>query len=257
VSALGAKDIHLDPFLIQPSFQLTGVSRIGVLPSGSLGARAEYGAAATFARLSFSRRFPSLTDRYYQMPGFFSGNPSLQAEEDWTSILGEEFHRGIFDATFQAYLQTRQNAQVQTVSSGVYSVTNQGTANIYSLLMQFAVHPQNWLDLSSETTYSHSHIDQTGGAFPYVPDWISLLGVSVHQLKWSVRGIARFSTSALASTRGDRVAGYGYFDLEARGKIMDRLELSGRVENLLDQAVELVRGYPLGRTFSLVAIGQL
>lgn len=249
---------------VEPTLQLTGVSRLGILPSASIGARRKLGeGAALFGRIGVTRRFPSLLDRYYVAPGF-TGNPALKPERDWTIQLGGEGRGEGWSTSLQGYVQLREDAQL---TLGVPTPSNSGTARVLAVVHEAGVDLFDGLELTHALNLASSRVTATGRAFPYLPRATEVLGLRTHgpgaDPLWEARAAARLASS-VTTPSGGQLGGYGFLDLSARGRLFgpgsgtfQSLDLSGRLENVFDRPIEFIEGYPTpGRVFSVALTGQ-
>ncbi len=250
--------------LIEPTVRGVGVSRYGLRPEASLGARLEVGSGlAVHARGGLAQHFPSMLNRFYSYPGFpgypgFAGNPALEPEQDWTVTLGAEWSRRAFKASFEAYAQLASNAQVRApLDSQTDTEINSGAARIGSLLANVQWETCPWAALGGSATLSASELSQTGLAFPGLPAalvvaWLAVrapeeLAGGAH--RWEARINERLSTDSVADASGNRLPAYHEEDLELRARVSQAWLVTARVEDLTDQRPVLVAGYPgLGRT---------
>ncbi len=303
VNFQSTKSMEWGPTTVEPTLQLTGVSQMGVWPTASLGARREWRERSpevnsissgsrifsTFARLSYSRRLPSLVERYYEMPGFFTGNPDLKSERDWTALLGVEKKEKTWETTLQGYGQYRDDS---ILAVGVPSPVNLGSASIFALTHTAQLRPAPLFHLTHSLTWTSSKVSAMGAPFPYLSDFIGLLSTKILFGKvlfakvspWagqfesnnpgSFEVSFRYASGAIADPTGStRVSGYGVLDLGFQCRLLSygeggigsgsgrktgpSLDWTGRVENVLDRPIELVRDYPSpGRVFSMAIMGE-
>jgi hypothetical protein len=257
-------------FLIEPVIRGVGVSRYGLLPEASLGARSELTQEmSVFARAGLSRRFPSLTDRFYVFPGFggergFKGNPALEPERSWTANGGVEWNLPKLRTGLEVYTQFTQSAQVRAqLDATTDTMGNRGNARQASLLGRMDLAPTGWLDLGARVTLSASRLDQTGLAFPGLPHALAVFSAGVHSevkfvdggYRWEARLWERISSSSVETNQADRAPAYHEESLELRARLGSRGEWTviARGDDLLDRRPELLLGYPsFGRTGSVL-----
>lgn len=244
-------------WILEPTFQALVTTRFGLSPTESLGARYRIEEAqALFARLSFTKKAPTLADRYYVYPGLFTGNPALKPETVWSGVIGWEnapSSAGALAQTIEADVQYRADAQVNsTLAGGVLFPVNQGSARILSVRHRAKLEPIARWELSNVMSWSSSHLSATNQEFPYQPTWIDVARLKCSPaMGWSLGWDARFSSGALASaTTGKRVGGYGLHDLWAEWESeRGGLKAGLRLQNALNRAAEPISDYPvLGRT---------
>lgn len=251
--------------LIEPNLQGIWASGFGFLPQGSLGVRREFrqgsrNVEALFLRGTVSHRLPSLLDRFYS-DLYFTGNPSLKTELDWTGTVGGEVNFNTFQGSLQFYTQWRKDARVLLGPT----VTNLGDARVSAVLLQenFQLSPQ--INFFNSDTFTNSRLSVTKGAFPYLPALIHVTGVQFHSKKdpekWSVSTNLRIFTSQLtqvvSSASNETLGGYGIIDMGAQAQVWKGIYFATRVENLFNRSVEVVRGYPLQRALSITLGGEL
>jgi len=253
-----------------------GVSRYGVVPEASLGARLALSEPLSFfARAGLSRHFPSMLNRFYTYPSFpgypgFVGNPGLQPEEDWTGTLGIEYKGREMQAGLQAYGQFAQDAQVVApYDSQNNTEVNSGNARVASLLGHVAWSALAWLDLGASVTVAQSQLSANGYSFPGQPAGLGVFSVGVHSVGevaggahlahlWDLRVYERLSTDAAADAVGNRLPAYHEEDVELRARIGAGWLAMARLEDVTNQQPQLVYGYPsFGRTLSVLVSREL
>jgi outer membrane cobalamin receptor len=261
-----SRAVDLSGTLVEPSVQLVGMSAQGVLPQFGLGARRELeGGWAAFSRLNFSRRFPSLMDRYYVAAPFFTGNPGLRPEKATTFSLGSELKTRNLELSFQAYGQLRTDAQITT---GVSSPFNAGEARVGALIQNASYTlTEGWTVLQGFTV-TGSRLEATGREFPYMPSLLGQAGIQWSDTsgrgRWAADTFLRME-GARQTTGGQNLGGFAVWDLGARYRLVDAtsrndlqsLELIARIENIADRIYESVQDYPnAGRIISVAVVGE-
>lgn len=242
-------------FTVEPTLVGLAVTRFGFLPEASVGFRAGR-ADAWFGRASFSRRVPSMADRYYDLPAVFRGNPGLEPERDWTLSGGNEFRRGALRGSLQAVLQLREDAHVRFPAAGGSTVLNSGEARVGSLLASLDAGVGSF-QLGSSLSLNRSVLTATGEEFPYLPSLIGVISAVYPVSGGSLGGFARASAGAETGIPGVPVGGYAVFDLEATADLGRGLAMAVRVDNLLDRRYETFLDFPSnGRTFAAGISGE-
>lgn len=262
-----SNEITLGSILVAPTIQGIWVTGFGLLPQGSLGFRKEWkeNQLAVFSRTSFSRTLPSLIDRY----GYYSefiGNPGLLTELDWTQTLGAEIKSGPTEAKFSLYGQYRQNPRIL---QGL-TITNLSDAYIVSFMGTGTLHLSDSLDVANSLTFTNSRLLATSNTFPYLPMVLDLLNINFHSkipllpwnpsktYPWEINAILRASSSRSTATwNPEEISGYFIADLATQLRIEKSISIFIRAENIFDRPVELIQGYPIGRTFSLALAGEI
>ncbi len=214
-------------------------------------------------------RFPSLLDRYYSLPGLYSGNAELIPERGYRTSLQWVGDKQSVNWIAQAFGEFRESAIVR---NGFAAPVNQGSAHLYGLELNGGYSPQGLRSLSIQAGVraARSVLGVTQTSFPYFP---SLQGNGALSFKGEGgRAFPKWGSSIQCTAQSERSYGEGQtlnpfalWDAEfwvqwprfaRRGS---GLEAALRVENLANRReVELIADYPLpGRTASLWLRGAL
>lgn len=252
----------MGPFSFEPTYQGIWITSYGFLSQASVGTRLEMNRSkeALFARWSLTKRVPSLMDRYFALQDRqFIGNPNLKTETDWTSLIGGELQHKNLSFVLQSYCQVRQDARV--LSQG--TILNQGNATVFAINGMTHFKLSRYVRLEDSWTFARTRFLVTGLEFPFVPSFLNVFGMNVHSSgdskRWSGFIASRFSTRAINDVfnHNNRTNKYGIFDVGLRVALFRRISFAGRIENLFDRRIELVRGYPIGRSLSFMLAGEL
>ena len=254
-----SKEMEWGSLLVQPNLQGVWVSGFGFLPQGGLGIRKEWDhqRKALFTRWTLSHRIPSLLD-WYSQDRYFQGNRNLKEERDWTGIFGGELKSERYSGSLQLYSQLRQNARVPFNAT----VSNLGNAFITALITQYQFKVSDQIDLFGGETLTSSRLILAGQPFPFMPTLIHLTGVSVHSRdlargwNWTTN-LRAFSSQLNDLSTNSRLPFYSMLDTSIQKRVWKEVYLTGRVENVLDRSIELIPGYPLGRSLSFMLSGAL
>jgi outer membrane cobalamin receptor len=246
--------------MLEGTAQLTDVNRFGSYPEGTVGVRQEWdsGRSGAYARGNFTRRFPSLVDRFYVFQGFIP-NPALTPEKDFTGIIGVETHQSRWDASAQVYEQLRENTQATiTDQNGNYTPIEAGNAHLFSLVLTAGVRPIEEIRIFNSANFTRTHVDLLDASFPYIPNFIDVLGAEA-TLGHGVAVDAEARAQAMAYTGpGTTLPGTAYLDLGASYDLNARIKLMGRIENITGNNVVLSPlSPPKERTFSVAINGAL
>ncbi len=250
---------------LEPSIQGTAVTALGAHPGASVGVRRDLEEppveVATsnlfqwFARGSFSKRFPSLLDRFARYSGYI-GNPALKPERDWTLLTGLDFRRGDLETTLELYSQLKQEAS-QLVGTSPQPI---GSARVFGVHHRARFEPVPSLTVSNGLMLAHSRVLATGRNFSYLPAVTDVIQIELEILKSDPEGVANVGIRTAGKRQapsGRDLPGYALMDAGARVTLRKTLELSLRLENLLDRRIELVEDFPIsGRTLVVSALGQ-
>jgi outer membrane receptor protein involved in Fe transport len=215
----------------------------------------------TYIRVSYSSKFPSLLDRYYQS-AFYSGNPDLKVERDWTFQTGLERQwrsdgqRFVFapDGLFQ----WRRDAQV---TSGYPTARNVGDSWLATARLRLEYQPDSLLEFGMNGARHSSRVVETGDPFPYQPRWTGLIYAEVHddpiQERWMGRLYGRGATESMVTPGGADLPDAWVMGVKADW-VLSRdfnnldVRLSLDVDNIWARSIEWVRDYPSeGRVWTL------
>jgi hypothetical protein len=248
-----------DAWLVEPSLQGVGVSGFGFLPAGSLGVKwSPIAEGSLYARASYTRRFASLIDRFYQFTGY-TPNPGLRPERTFMVLYGGEWRLGSFKNSLEGYGQLRQDAQIRPLTfTGPF---NGGQGRIAALVHRLEFQAGGGFALRHAVTVASSHLDDTGRAFPFIPGVLEVLGVGWQSSPDNPR-VSATSTVRLANRAEDanpgQIPGYGWWDLGGAVGVTRAIRAELTVENVLDRRLELKKGYPQpGRVFSVALVGEI
>ena len=264
---------------VAPTLQGVSLTGFGFRPAGSLGFRVPLNSdQALFARGAFSRRYPSLSDRFYNA-GPIQANADLAVEKDWTAILGWELPGKSLQAEVDLYGQQRQNA-IQGVPGGVgYTTVNLGDARVESLLHSVRYLAGAHVAIRESGSYTHSRVEKTGLPFPYQPKLTQLLALDfadhIEDPRWMGSLVGRAQSRVLApifrtlpvffSDAKAELPATSYLDLQGQVEIFrspnsagfSKVDLIALIENTFNQNLELQRDYPSeGRILSVGVVGQ-
>jgi len=242
---------------------------LGFHPSAAIAQSVSWGEARAWVlegEFGYQSRFPSLLDRYYVLPGFYSGNSSLTPERGARVSLGTNYRAGQVGTGLKGTFEYRRNAIVR---AGFESPENQGEA-----LMRSIEWSTNWsldsalLRFESALRWSSSEVGVARTPYPYLSEWQGGFGIHwgapLNQAgDWSVTWEGTAQSSRPVSTRAELPA---FLLMDASAHVLvfkaprgEALEAVLRIENLANEAqVELIADYPLpGRTVSLWLRGAL
>lgn len=257
-----SKKWEIGAISVEPTYQGIWITSYGLLSQGSFGTRLKMNRSedALFSRWSVTRRVPSLMDRYFDLKNRqFTGNPNLKAETNWTSLIGSELRRKNLNFVLQSYCQIRRNARV--LSEG--TIINQGTATVFAINGITHLKLSRYLGLEDSWTFARTRFLVTGLEFPFIPSFLNVFGMNIHSSgdskRWSGFIASRFSTRAINDVfnHNNRASKYSIFDLGVRVALARGIFLAGRIENAFDRRIELIKGYPTGRSLSFMLAGEL
>ncbi len=264
---------------VSPTLQGVSLTGFGFLPAGSLGLRVPLSSdQALFARGALSRRYPSLSDRFYNA-GPIQANADLAVEKDWTAVLGWEFPGKALQVEVSLYGQKRQNAIQGVPGASGYTTVNLGDARVESLLHSVRYVAGAHVAIHESGSYTHSRVEKTGLPFPYQPKLTQLLAVDVaDQIEdpcWKGSLVGRAQSRVLApifrtlpvffSDAKAELPAISYLDLQGQVEVFrssssgggSKVDLIVLVENVLNQSLEFQRDYPSeGRALSVGVVGQ-
>jgi vitamin B12 transporter len=206
-------------------------------------------------------RAPTINDLFF--PGF--GNPDLQPErsESWEAGLDQRLwqNRIRLGATYfhNDFEDLIQFALVPGAPFGFLPI-NLGAARTRGVETYVEVEPLDWLLVYVNYTYTSSLDKETGDQLRRVPrhHWNS--GVVVSPTPWFEAFAQATVLSSQLESPGFRTDGYYRIDiggtvrLLGRVGIMERLELTARIDNVTDQDHDEVFGFPTPGISALVGL---
>jgi vitamin B12 transporter len=195
-------------------------------------------------------RAPTINDLFF--PGF--SNPDLRPErsESWEVGVDQALasRRVRFGAT---YFHNQFDDLIQIAFDPVtllFLPENVGRATTQGVEVYLEVDPLDWLTAYVNYTLTASEDIATGRELRRVPRHRFNTGVSVRPIeRLALFAQATVASSQLESDFAGRNPGYhridvgGSFRLLQRAGILERLELTGRVENLTDETYDEVLGF--------------
>lgn len=236
---------------VQTNVRQDRYSDFGKANTGLLG----YGYAITdtlraTASASTAFKAPTFNDLYYQFDGFFSGNPNLKPERSKNREVGLRYANDTQHVDI-IYFDNRIRDLIAT-SPDFSTVINVNTARINGVELSYAGQFAN-TGIKAAYTHQNPRDEQTDLPLLRRAKSFANLNIAQQMQSWRVAGEAQHS--------GPRVDGdimtfsritlpsYTLLNLLADYKINQRLNLSMRVDNLLNKDYMLAHGYnTLGRT---------
>lgn len=259
VNLQGSHLLELGSWSLEPGLQMVGAKDQGWSPEGSVGARVAVAhEQSLFGRVAFSRRFGSLTDRYYRVPGVLP-NPDLKAERDWTAIIGTEGQAGALAHQLQLVGQLRQEAQQTVILPGfTYVRENRGQARIAALLAELSYSLTPLLRLRDNGVLTRSSVDDQQSRFPYVPEASNSLRIELGPGSALPPWLAFLRVRAVSRSAVEPVdlPGYSFYDLGGVVRFWGNFQLQATLENLGNRPIEISPGFPSeGRVGTLQLTG--
>jgi vitamin B12 transporter len=196
-------------------------------------------------------RAPTINDLFF--PGF--GNPALQPETSESYEIGVD--QKLWKNRLRAGLTFFHNRFQNLIQFGFDPVTGQflpqnvGRARTEGVESSVEVDPLDWMTLYANYTFTDTEELSTGRELRRFPRHRVNTGVTVtpvDRLMLFLQARVVSSQLELPST-GARNPGYstidtgGTFRLLGRAGVMERLELTARVQNLTDERYDEVRGF--------------
>lgn len=254
----GAWRSQLGALMIEPNATLDSVSRLAFWPGGGLTLKS----GPAFAGIGLSYRFPSLVDRYYDVP-FFSGNPALKPEKTGALRLGAQWDNESWGGRFEGFYELRQDLMLTELgSTGRYQVSNSSMGEVQAGLANGWRRVIGDLRVEGDLAATRSKIRDTGGEIPYLPALAVVLGLRWNpeqaSTKWSFGSRVRAQNRTASSVERDseKMPGHGIWNLDASYQLLD-LRVSAGIENVLNKKIEKVRYFPSsGRNWTLELTAQ-
>lgn len=242
---------------VQPEAGFTQNARQGFFPHAALGVRKKLDPWVFSGKGSYSRKFPTISDRYY-VDAFYVGNPNLTPEKDWTGIAAVRFQKEKWSIGLTGFYQEREKTLVFKSLPSSFTLTrvNGRGSRVASLTLDGKQELISGLDSSQKLVFTYSRMEETGLQYPYLPRWTFLKTLRVYPASdpeaRELSLLCRAQTRAVASTTGTEVAGYVYFDVGTRVRLFKSgVFVALNIENIFDRIYESVLDYPVeGRTLS-------
>jgi hypothetical protein len=263
--------------LLEPTLGGYAVTRKGFYPTGSVGLRNEnrFGEAkfGQFIRAGFTKRFPSLLDRYYEInvsqPGFTLrglSNPGLQPENVRSVETGVDYTNDVYRNQITFFARDYKHARYTrftTISPFPtilgFQIVNAGNAYVFGFTQSQDWKALPFLDLGTRVTLQRSKIDDVGSRFPYTPEWVGILRADIHHpdQRYGLEIVNKAATNFITyndSNRPSTLPGYGYLDLYGHVEAFAGVNLVLGVENVFDRNIQFRQGIlDEGRVYSLTA----
>lgn len=270
-------------FLIEPMLGGYAVTRKGFYPTGSFGLRhenrlAEAGKCGEFLRAGFTKRFPSLLDRYYNVTQLSTSpgaptvvaypNPDLRPENVRSVEAGADFAKGPYRNQVTLFARDYKHARytrtfvVQPFPTTIgFQMVNAGDAWVAGATQSQDYKVSAMLDVGTRLTYQRSRIEDLKSSFPYSPVWVGILKADLHDpnnrygLEIVNKGASDFvaynETSSMGATN---LPAYYYLDLFARAEILPGINVIAGMENVFNRRIQYRLTDPdEGRVYSIAA----
>lgn len=207
----------------------------------TFGADAVYVWNNTTFRASYGEGFKAPT--LYQLYGDY-GNQSLLAEtaKGWDAGITHSFNAWL--ETSVNYFKRNTRNQID-FDLGTYTYSNLNRTMSQGVEVIASVRPTDSFTVSANYTYTESKDSNTGLDLRRRPrNTFAIRGDYVWDNGLSTGATVRYSGSSYEDVANtDRLDPYVLIDLTARYPVTDAVELTARVENLLDERYATARGY--------------
>ena len=176
------RTIQLGSLLLNPLVEGNDETHTGWRPALSLGARLEFTPETAFyTRASYAFNFPTLNDRFYNVPGQNVATPGLTPEQVTTGTAGVQFKVERFESRLEGLAVVKRNSlNLVLLPTFESQIVNAGHASELSLLhtIRFNVLPM-W-DIRQSLRFSRSFVEATQEGIPYDPGTTEVLETSLH-----------------------------------------------------------------------------
>ena len=245
-----------DRLVLEPLVRGTTITGYSFLPEAAFGARYEFSQALrVFSRAGVNRRFPTLVDRFYTLPGSSQGNPNLDPETNYSVTVGIDSDvagklNNLLQLTYQESEGVQQYLPISDGSS-VYMVQNSGNGQMLSLFHIVKVELTKWFEMTKTFSINLSRLERTHGKYNYLPWGKNVYHFRIHDPsdanKWGVSFIHQWvSESTIPSaTLPSYLVGDVVFDYALLG-----MRAGFKVENIADTRYQTKLNEPVpGRTY--------
>lgn len=260
---LASQRSRLGTWTVEPTLQLSIVSGFDLGLGGAIGVRKDLESVpvALYTRADFTRRYPSLSNRFYSAPGGVP-NVGLLPEEIFSLHVGTEWALSSWKMGLEFVSQRREQAQVSVeVSPFTYQVQNIGNASLYSVEHKLEYRGLDWITIENRLRWLDSYVDQKLGPFPGSSVWTNILGLRTEfGDRWTagsyVRGVSPIANNAYTG----RLHGYWVWDAQLGAKIFREGGLSAQIvlENVLDTPIQVADDFlDRRRVIALTITGEI
>jgi outer membrane cobalamin receptor len=231
-------------------------------PTLSLGARLKPSPIDTlYFRSGLTSRLPSLSDRFYSIPGFFEPNPNLRSEKTSSALLGWEsaLSQNLQQRLESIYQHKRDLQLLVAIDQARYQVQNTQSADLLHLRHQLDLNLGRFT-FQNDLLFTRTQVGPLKNPLAYSPLFTHRIG---SQALWGALSMGVFFRSQTSSRgpSGRSLGGHSLVDFEGSYLLSARpwtLELSWAVENVLDRAVDLIEDYTAdGRRLSLGLVARM
>lgn len=250
--------------MIEPWVRGTVVSGYGVLPEGALGLRLELSPEFRFFhRSAYTRRFPTLSDRFYTLAGLSEANPNLTPETNYSFTLGIETTvlnrlQNLLQLTYQLSEDIHQFLPVSPTKLGpfgdpIYSTQNAGFGQMLTLFHNIQVDVMPWFEVTKSFSINLSRLDRTRAKYNYLPWAKNVYIFRFHEPsedRWSASIVHQWVSETVTPTKS--LASYLVADLAFDYRIGGWFTIGAKVENIANHLYEVKANEPVpGRTYIL------
>jgi hypothetical protein len=231
----------LGEFRIQSKLGAQFVSDYEFSPIASVGA--VHLSTGLFSRMNFSRRFPSLIDRFYSIPGALP-NPGLRPENLVTFEMGSEFNISDLKNKAELWLQGRNHSQQSVLRNGSFQVINLSKDYTVSPILTQEFDIRRGFHLRHSISYKQTLHQRS------LFDVVSLImgTESPRYYRCSMQLNLR-TQSRIVQKKTVSVPGHSVLDLESSIQPFQSFFIYIRFENLTNRQIQWNPGYFLpGRT---------
>lgn len=247
-----------EKLLIEPMVRGTAVSGFSFLPEGALGLRYELSQAfKLFSRSGVTRRFPTLSDRFYTLPnGQSQANSGLEPETNYSFTVGIDTDvlgrlNNLLQLTYQYSENIHQYLPIASGSS-TFSTQNAGIGQMLALFHIVKVDLFSWFQLTKTFSVNLSRLDRTRGKYFNLPWAKNVYVFRFHDPsdadRWSASFIHSWVSDGIASS-GVALPSYMFADL-AFDYSISWLKVGAKIENIADDRYQTKLNEPVpGRTY--------
>jgi hypothetical protein len=278
VNAQVSHAFHAGTLTVEPTVGGYAVTRKGAYPMASLGARNETRSGDSrfgqFLRAGFTKRAPSLLDRYYEAQYQVSAstalravpNPGLEPENVRSVEAGVDSSNTSFKNQLTLFARDYKHARytrffmidpppAPTIIG--FQIQNAGNAYVYGFTGSSDGYALPILTLGARLTRQRSKIYDLGERFANTPEWVWILKADLHTAdgKYGLEIVDKDATDFITYNESNGVVplgGYNYFDVFARAEIMPGTTLVAGVEDVGNSQIVFRPQIPTeGRIYTL------
>ena len=203
-----------------------------------------------FGELNTTPKMPTLINRYYQISGYFNGNPALKPERVNALIFGFTGDLGKFQTTTTAKAEYRNQIQVNQNQT----VVNAGNASLLYLTEECTYIFMDALKLTTGTLLSYSRLQDQALPYPDLPTFSQTVQLIFNPSDRMELNLLGKYVGPSTAAGGRFHPNYTLIDWGGRYHFNQNYALSMGIDNIFDDRAQVVLDYPLPGRIGYLAL---